>query len=211
MCLHPASLKGVLQTQAGGNPVCPAGVPWCVATPDHARSAEIPCCSLGDHKTFSFHKMPRKLRFHVIRCDQNLTALIICIRDEQVKLQWGNVFLRFRENGAQDARAFWWCSRQCACLFVQVTGDRYVLITCGHLGQIYINQTWSQGMARYQSHTWIARERQSQSLWPTGVSGKGCAACPRGKIWHRCCKIIEINPLNPSYALNFFCSILSQW
>ena len=141
--------------QAGGNPVCPAGIPWCAAIPYHALSAEFACCSLGDYKTCSFHKTPRNICFHMIRCDRNLIAFIICIGDEWVKLQWADIFVRSHENGAQDAEGFWWCSRLCACVFVWVTEDRYVLIMCGHPGQMYIDGTWSQGTAKHWSHTWL--------------------------------------------------------
>lgn len=168
--LHPASLKGILQIQAGGDPVCLAGTPWGVATSYYALFAEFSCRSLGDYKTSSFRKTPTNLCFHMITCDQNVTALIICISDERVKLQWAKVFVRSCENGAQDAQAFWWRSGPCACEFVWVAGDRYILIKR------------DLRAARYRSHTWLHDKGRPEVCGPQVSLQKAVLFVPMEKI-----------------------------
>lgn len=190
MCNKSAGCKSERQTQAGGNPVCPAGISWCGTAPCHVLF------EAWGTKAFFFHKTPRHLCLHMIRCDQNWTILIICISNEQVNLQWAHIP--------------WECCPGCSSTVVLP-----VYFCLSHRGQICIDYVWPPRTDIYWSRVvlgdskilimhLIAWQRQAWSLWHSGV-------CPCGKIWHHCCKVIEIDLLNPSHALNFFCSILSQW
>lgn len=149
MCSMSTCCKSERQTQAGGNPVCPAGISWCGTAPWQLLFAHFPFEARGA-ETFSFHKTARNLCFHLIRCGQNWTVLIICITNEQANLQAGSYSMRMLPRmlqhcgGAMSLSIFFW-----------VTGDRFVLTLCGHPGQIFIDPKWSQGTARHWSRTWL--------------------------------------------------------
>lgn len=204
MCNKSTHCKSERQTQAGGNPVCPVGISWCGTAPCHIPFAHFPFEAWGT-KTISFHKTPRNLCFCAIWCDQNLTVLFVCIGNEQVNLQWVHIP--------------WECCPGCsstvvmqhACVFLSgsqgtdlyrlcvATQDRYLLIQSGLRGQLDID------------HAPDCMTKASLKSMALRCVHKAVLLVPVEKILHQCCKVIEIDLLNPSYALNFFCSILSQW
>lgn len=145
MCSKSAlSKSGQRQTQAGGNPVCPAGITRCGTAPYHVLLAHFPCDAWGT-KTFSFHKTPGNFCFHMIRCDQNLTVLIIYISNEQVNLQWAYIPWECCPGCSSTLVV------QCACVFLSrsqgtdlywlcvATQDRYILIQNDLRGQLDID------------------------------------------------------------------------
>lgn len=142
--LHPASLKGkpkLVPTQ------CAQLASYSVELPLAMSSLLTSALKPGGLRLFPSTKHLRNLYFHMIRCDKNLTVLIICISNEQVNLQWAHIPWKCCPgcssalvvkhacvfwSGSQGTDLYWLCV---------ATQDRYILIQSGLKGQLDIDHT----------------------------------------------------------------------